>query len=541
MNKEELTTSVLINGAGTTGLMMACQLALQKIPFRIIEKKTKRETYSGAMIIHARSLEIFHQMGIALKLLKEGVIARRVSFQFNYKQPITVDIVNFGEEYSPFPYVLILEQWKTEKILTEFLAEHNYLVETGTMLLSFSQKKEIVTSVLKKPNGEGEIVTSRYLIGADGNSSLVRRQLKVPFYGKTHPELLFVSDCTANIDVTYAEMIFTFTPRQTLGYFPLPNSRWRIDGSISELNNLKEKISFNHISKYIEDDKNMDLRMEDPAWFSVFRSHARCVPVLSHNSCFLVGDAAHVYSPVGAQGMNTGLQDSYNLGWKMAFVLKGFAKKNILHTYHDERLPIIKKTLRYTDLVFGAIVDNRKKALFIRLNIVPVLLKLVLPLVMKSKFLRRKIFIAISGTGIQYRNSSLSGSFKALDFFDTSPRPGDRLPYIEYFIGTRVFNLHERIKPDRLHLFVLGLEKIPDSLQPILEQYHHFIDAEAIPVHSGTYLIFKKMVTFKYACYLIRPDLHIAWRSDYIDYAGLRKYFQLNFYSINDRKEGVDF
>jgi hypothetical protein len=276
--------------------------------------------------------------------------------------------------------------------------------------------------------------------------------------------------------------------------------------------------------------------MEEEGWFSVFHSHARYVPVFSHNNCFLVGDAAHVYSPVGAQGMNTGLQDSYNLAWKIAFELKGYAKRNILYTYEDERLPVAKKTLKYTDTVFRAIIDTRKKASFIRLNIVPVLLKLTLPLVMKMRFIRRKIFIIISGTGISYRKSFLSAPFKTLDFFDTAPRPGDRLPYIEYFIGTKVFNLHELIKPDRFFLFVLGLSKIPERLQSVLDLYSHFIDAEAIPVHSGTFKIFKKMVTFKYACYLVRPDLHIAWRSDYIDSAGLLKYLRLNFNSVNERE-----
>lgn len=528
MINKEINTEVLINGAGVSGLTMACQLALHKIPFRIIEKKTEKENYSGAMIIHARSMEIFHQMGISLKFLKEGIIARRISFRINYKEPFSLNIVDFGNGVSLFPYVLIIEQWKTEKILSDFLREHNYAIEKGTALLSFSQSEGTVTSVLKKPDESGEIVTTRYLVGAGGSTSLVRRQLKVPFYGETHPELLFVSDCDANIEASYAEMIFTFTKRQTLGFFPLPDYRWRIDGSIPDMRNWDEKISFDEVEKFIENDKRLNLIMENPSWFSVFRSHSRYAPVFKHLNSFLIGDAAHVHTPVGAQGMNTGIQDASNLAWKLAFVLKGYANESILDSYQEERLPVAKEIIRYTDKVFLWIISQRKFISFIRLKVLPFLLRFVLPRLLKVNFLKCYFFKVISGTGINYRKSSISAPFKSIDFFDKAPRPGDRLPFIEYYIGNKVFNLQEQVPSNAFYLLVLGLSKIPDNIQKIVDKYE-FIKAEAIPVQSGTSYIFKKMVTYKYACYLIRPDLHIAWRSDYIDIKGLQKYLRNYF------------
>ncbi|NJK96700.1 MAG: hypothetical protein HC905_18855 [Bacteroidales bacterium] len=184
MEKNGQSTGVLINGAGPSGLMLACQLAIHNIPFRIIDKKLALSKFSGAMIIHARTLEIFYQMGISVKVLKEGLIAQKLSLKFNRKTTISLHVSNMGGNLTLFPYMLLLEQWKLEMLLAGFIQSHGYEIERGTTLLSFSQKDGQVTSVLKKPDGMGEIVHSRFLIGAGGSTSLVRRQLRIPFWVK---------------------------------------------------------------------------------------------------------------------------------------------------------------------------------------------------------------------------------------------------------------------------------------------------------------------------------------------------------------------
>jgi len=537
MNKEEFKTDVLINGAGPTGLMMACLLSVHKIPFRIIDKKVKRDEYSGAMIIHARSMEILHQIGLSIKFLKEGVIARKINVQFNYKSPFTFDIADFGNGYSLFPYIFILEQSKTEKLLRNFLEGHEHKVEDGTTLLSFSQKRGIVTSVLKTPDGNGEIVSSRFLIGAGGSTSIVRRQLKIPFYGITHSDLLFVSDSGADLPSLSAEMMFSFSEHHSLGFFPLPNNRWRIDGSIPHLGKSAEKISFENLDNYLDNNPNLNLQLSNSTWFSAFRSHSRYAPAFKHHHCFLVGDAAHIHSPVGAQGMNAGLHDAYNLAWKLAFYLKGRASARILDTYQHERLPVAIKIIRSTDKVYLWIANNDQLLKTMRLYLLPIVLKLFVFLMTRIKGIQKAVFMAISGVGISYRESRLSANFRRRGIFDSSPLPGDRLPNFQYFVGSRLFNLHEKIKYTAYTLLVFGVKEMPAAIHLIIEKYSDILVGEIISQGPGTEEAYKVMVRNQYACYLVRPDMHIAWRSDSLNARVLEIYLERFLIAANELHE----
>ncbi len=517
-------TDVLINGAGPAGLMTACLLAMHKVSFRIIDKKTERENYSGAMIIHSRTMEAFHQMGISRRFLKEGVIARSINFQFNRNKHLSMHVADFGNSWSLFPYMLMIEQWKTERILRDFLAEFGKEVEDNTMLLSFRQKKGIVTSVLRSPLGAGELLTSRYLIGAGGISSLVRRQLQIPFYGHTHKELLFVSDSQADLPHMPAELFFSFSKDHTLGFFPLPNNRWRIDGVIPDLENAGRKIDFEYISNYLSN-KNLNLNMHNASWFSVFRSHSRIAPVFKHHHCFLVGDAAHISTPVGAQGMNTGLQDAFNLAWKLAFYLKGMARAKILETYQEERMPVAQRMVSVTDQVYSLITTRKKYMELLRLYAMPVFLSFILFLVNRFKGLRKFLFLHISGVGVSYRKSSISAYFP-VSFLDRAPLPGDRLPCIQYFTGTQIFNFQEKISYTSYNLLILGVRELPDKFKSMAEKYNGLIKIIVIPADPGAEDVYRQMVMRHYACYLVRPDMHIAWRSDYLDIRGLERYLQ---------------
>lgn len=529
---EEIQTDVLINGAGPTGLMMACQLAVHKIPFRIIDQKIKRDNYSGAMILHARTMEILHQLGISLRFLKEGVIVRRINFQFNYGKNLSMDIADFGNGWSLFPYIFILEQSKTENLLRMFVKEHGYAIEDGSSLVGFSQKKGMVTSSVRNGNGKEEVITSRFLIGAGGNNSAVRRQLRIPFYGHTHEELLFVSDSHLDMPDSLSEMLFSFSRNQTLGLFPLPDNRWRMDGAIPALSRKKDEIKFEDVQNFLNSDKNLNLRLLESDWFSVFRSHSRFVPAMKHHHCFLAGDAAHVHSPVGAQGMNTGMHDAYNLAWKLAFFLKGCARPSILDTYQEERLPVAKNVIRYTDKIYRWITDESPVLKFIRLYFFPLLLRLSVMLT-KNNPVRKLIFFNVSGVGIHYRKSSLSAYFPSGMFSDKSPLPGDRLPCVQYFIGSSIFDLQEKINYTRYKLLIFGVRTIPSDVQSVVSMYDQVLEAEIIPVNPGTEGVYRMMVRKRQACYLVRPDMYIAWRSDSLDARGLERYLRKYFIPAN--------
>src|SRR5665648_25817 len=316
---------VLIVGAGPAGLMMACQLALHNVTFRIIDKKDRPTNYSGALIVQARSLEIFQQMGIAQTAVQSGVIANEIKLIFNGKKSFTIPVKDIGRGLSLFPYMLLLEQSKTELILTDFLNNFGYSIERGPELDRFTQDDLGVTSILKLPDGNEETITTKYLIAADGARSTIRKQLQIPFVGKTYPISLFVSDCKAIGELSSNQLCFSFSDKTTAGFFPLPSGRWRIDGAISKDLENKDLLTFKDVGKHFREKSRMNVEISEPDWFSVFHVNERYAPSFQLNRCFLVGDAAHIHSPVGAQGMNTGLQDSYNLSWKLAFVLQGLS------------------------------------------------------------------------------------------------------------------------------------------------------------------------------------------------------------------------
>lgn len=534
MKETENHTDILINGAGPTGLMMACLLAMHKVSFRIIDKKLHRENYSGAMIIHSRTLEAFHQMGIARRFLKEGVIARSINIQFNGKKHIHINVADFGNGWSLFPYFLLIEQSKTEKILKEFLAGFGHKIEEGTMLLSFKQKKGVVTSVLKNPAGAGEIVNSRFLIGAGGSTSIVRRQLRIPFYGITHRELLFVNDSLSDLPPLQAEMLFSFSGKHALGFFPLPGNRWRIDGIIpSEVKNAR--VDFEFVNNYLQS-RNLNLNLHSSTWFSVFHSHSRIAPVFKHHHCFLAGDAAHVNSPVGAQGMNTGLQDAFNLAWKLAFFLRNKATAKILETYHEERYPVALKTVKTTDKFYSWLTSSNSAMALVRLYVLPLFLHLFVFLTMHVKSIRKFVFMSVSGTGINYRKSALSADFSR-KMFDRAPAPGDRLPCIQYFIGSQNFNFQEKISYTSYNLLVFGVKELPDKMKKVTDKYGHLLKIEIIPAYPGTEDVYRQMVVRHHACYLVRPDMYIAWRSNNFDIKGLERYLKSHLISQHELQE----
>lgn len=534
MTDDKFDTDVLINGAGPTGLMMACLLAMHKVSFRIIDKKAKRENYSGAMIIHSRTMEAFHQMGISRRFLKEGVIVRSINLQFNGKKNLSLHVADFGNGWSLFPYLLIIEQSKTEKILRNFLYELGYEVEDNTALLSFRQKKGVVTSVLRSPSGAGELLTTRFLIGAGGSTSLVRRQLRIPFYGHTHKDLLFVSDSQADLPPMRSELFFSFSRDHTLGFFPLPDNRWRIDGIIPDLK-TEQRIDFDFVHNYLNS-RNLNLNLKNSTWFSAFHSHSRIAPVFKHHHCFLAGDAAHISTPVGGQGMNLGLQDAFNLAWKLAFYLKGWAGIKILETYQEERMPLIQKNIGITDKIYSGITSKNKFHKMFRLYVLPWILSFVIFLINKLKGLRRLVFFNVSGVGNSYRKSSLSAYFP-VSLFDNAPLPGDRLPCIQYFTGTQIYNFQEKIGYTSFNLLIFGVRELPEKFKGMAEKYRELIKIIIIPADPGTEDVYRQMVMKHYACYLVRPDMHIAWRSDFLDIRGLERYLQRYLIPVHELQE----
>jgi 2-polyprenyl-6-methoxyphenol hydroxylase-like FAD-dependent oxidoreductase len=502
---------VLIAGAGPAGLMMACQLALHKIRFRIIDKRTSPPKYSGALIIHARTMEIFHQMGLAEKAIKNGIIAHVINLRFNHKKNYSLDISSFGKTLTRYPYLLMAEQWQTELMLKQFLNEHGHWVEEGLTLSGFDQQEDLVTSSVTKPDGTVETINSRFLIGADGKDSLVRNHLKIPFPGKTQRSRLFITDCGARLPLSDREIFFSFAPDITSGFFPLKGGRWRVDGLIPNLQH--NEVSFEEVGNFFSRKIHSGIALYHPDWFSVFRSHSRCASSFRLKQCFLIGDAAHVHSPVGAQGMNTGIQDAYNLAWKLAFYIRGMAGEKLLDSYQQERRPIAVNTIRYTDKAYFFLTDNAPFTRFLRLQLLSRCMPMILSWLNKKTELKDHIFVSISGIGISYKNSFLSSSIPGDNFPAHSPGPGKRWPYLTYYIKGRRYSLHNGLNSTHFQLFIFGRHILPQMFQSVLVKYNNILSLKYIDMDPDKQTLYDQLGLGQNGCYLVRPDMYICWRS----------------------------
>jgi 2-polyprenyl-6-methoxyphenol hydroxylase-like FAD-dependent oxidoreductase len=518
------TVDVLIAGAGPAGLMMACQLALHNISFRIIDKKTSPAIHSGALIVHARTLEILHQMGLAEKAMKVGILAQKINIRFNHQKNTVIDISDVGKGLTRYPYLLMIEQWQTENLLIEFLNQHSHSVQNNTTLLTFTQENELVTSEIQKQDGTIELIKSRFLIGADGNKSLVRKQLNIPFPGKTHHARLFITDCEARLSLPANEIYFSFTSTHTAGFFPLPGNRWRVDGLIPMIQQ-KEEVNFDDVRNFFGSKIHSGIELHHPQWFSVFRSHSRCARSFRQNRCFLVGDAAHVHSPVGAQGMNTGLQDAHNLAWNLAYFIGGKASEDLLDTYQKERRPLALSIIRNTDYAYSFMTTNFFLTRFFRLHLVPLLLPMLLRRFKNNTKLRTRIFTSVSGIGIKYKRSILSG-LSTGNFPADAPKPGERLPYLTYKMDGKTYTLYDELNSPTFHLLIFGKQVLPAPFQLVLDKYSDLISVKYISFESGSQYFFKSLGHENEGCYLVRPDLYIAWRSREFDAKSFSDYLQ---------------
>jgi 2-polyprenyl-6-methoxyphenol hydroxylase-like FAD-dependent oxidoreductase len=503
---------VLIVGAGPTGLMLACQFERFGIPYRIIEKNSAPTTQSRALAIQARSLELFAQMGIAQKAVEQGKRAKAVNYVARGKLAQRISLEGHGEALTAFPYLLILDQSRTERLLIDFLDQHDHAVEWQTELVAFTERSDGVVATLKRADGTHERVQAAWLVGADGAKSVVRQLLAIPFGGKTYKYSLFVLDCVVDLPFKDDEGYIAFSDTSFAAFFPMTEGRCRVISMLPEELSDKEQITFADVAHDFAARMQMDVKLSDPKWLSVYHSHHRYVATFHHGRCFLAGDAAHIHSPVGAQGMNTGLQDAHNLAWKLAMVISGQAGRNALETYNEERLPIAKRLVRTTDRVFSLTLNTNPLARFWIMYVAPKALALVL----NEKHLARFAFTTISQIGIRYRTSSLSRDASIGAFPRHAPQPGDRLPYVLFHEQEKKVNIQDKLKEPAFHLFVFPgtqTETEAQALQDAADRFDRAIVVETILLTGATKPLYETLGVQHGGCYLVRPDMYIAYRS----------------------------
>jgi 2-polyprenyl-6-methoxyphenol hydroxylase-like FAD-dependent oxidoreductase len=509
-------TDVIIVGAGPTGLSLACQLVRYGIDFVIIEKNAGVTTKSKAIGIQARTLEIYEQLGVAPQAIDLGQIAGKIRIIADGKVRGQVDLADMGRDLSPYPYLFILEQNKNEQLLYEYLQSYQQEVRWQTKLEYFTQDEMGVTAQVKTADGGVKTIVAKYLVGCDGARSPVRHALGLTFEGSTLERLYYVVD--AQIDWEFsADAGYGCISRDSLTFFfPMAGEkRYRIVGTFPEgFDQNVDEILYETIEQHIQANTKLSLIVSNVKWFSVYKVNTRAVNKFSVGRCFVAGDAAHVHSPAGGQGMNTGIQDAYNLAWKMAFIIKGYASEQLLDTYNEERLPNAQRLLETTDRAFNILVGSNWFFSLMRMRILPLVAKYAIG----RDFVGKNIFSAISQIRINYRNASLSNHDRDKYF---RVNAGDRLPY--FIVGDE--SIYDKLRDPKFHLLIFSNDKCDGlDLQTELEtDYEDLIDFNVMPLYPHIAEIFGTNRSFQV---LLRPDNYIGWISPIASLSDLKTYIR---------------
>jgi 2-polyprenyl-6-methoxyphenol hydroxylase-like FAD-dependent oxidoreductase len=498
-----LKTDVIIVGAGPTGLALACQLIRYGVDFLILDRKETTTPYSKAIGVQARTLEVYEQIGLADELIKAGAIAERARLLEGGEVRGEVELGEIGKGMSPYPYLLIVEQGTHEKILYDFIKSHGHEILWQAELESFSQTADRVTARVKGLDGAVQTVEAKFLVGCDGAKSIVRRTLGLEFEGSTFERLFYVADVEIDWEFSHDALMVCLAQNTITAFFPmLGENRYRIVGTFPE-NHTKDEgeILYEEIEAQIKADTELNLDIKGVHWFSVYKVHSRRVNRFSQGRCFLAGDSAHIHTPAGAQGMNTGIQDGYNLAWKLALSLRGKLSAKTLESYNEERVANASRLLETTDRLFSFGASEEWFVAYVRTHIFPYVANFAL----QFDTVRKLIFPLISQIGITYRDSSLSRHNGDAEF---KVKAGDRMPYFK-IDGASIY---DRLRAPRFHLLIFSNRQSEyQSLQTELEKdYSDWIDFNLIGLEPTVSEIFG---TDEPLCLLLRPDNYIGFIS----------------------------
>src|SRR6201992_1338424 len=352
-------TNVLIVGAGPTGLVLALWLTRLGVDVRSLDKTAEAGTTSRALAVHARTLELYRQLDLTDGVIANGHQVPAVNLWVKGKAETRVSFALVGGDLTAYPFMHISPQDEHEKLLLQRLQTLGVSVERETELVSYQDEGDRVTAVLRKPSGE-ESCEACFLAGCDGARSSVRKGTATGFPGGTYQQIFYVADVEAEGPPMNGELNIDMDESDFLAVFPLKTAgRARLIGTIrDERAQHPETLRFEDVQgRAIE---NLKLQVQQVNWFSTYRVHHRVTEHFRKGRAFLLGDAAHIHSPAGGQGMNTGIGDAINLAWKLQAVLRPRAPDSLLETYESERMKFARRLVSTTDKVFTfATADGR--------------------------------------------------------------------------------------------------------------------------------------------------------------------------------------
>lgn len=482
---------VLVVGAGPTGLALALSLVRTGTAVRVVDQRTGTSRESRALDVQARTLELYRQLGVAEAVVARGVRIQQVGVREHGRDVTAVDVSDIGAGLSPYPYLLCCPQDEHEAVLAEALAAAGVRIEWGTRLVQASEVAAGVRVGLTGPDGADETEVD-YLAGCDGARSTVRDLLGVRFEGRgpqrvATEQTYFVADVSApgaragsfTFCLSVEDFVLAVPARRDgterlIGLVP-PALAGRDDSTFEDLRDLAEKATGSSLG-------GVD-------WFSTYRVSSRVASRLRTGRGFLLGDAAHLHSPLGGQGMNTGIADAVNLGWKLAAVLDGRAAPTLLDSYDAERRPVARRLVATTDTVFRLIAGSGRRSTMAR----RLAFGRLLPGLLRHPVGRRAVSTTISQVALHYRRSPLSAGRAG------RVRGGDRLPWVLVADGTS--NHDALVTLDwQLHVYgdvAPGLRRLADERGLELHAWDWTAAAAGAGLGRG-------------ATYLVRPDGYVA-------------------------------
>jgi 2-polyprenyl-6-methoxyphenol hydroxylase-like FAD-dependent oxidoreductase len=506
-------TDVLIVGAGPTGLMLANQLVRRGVRVEIVDRHSGPAMQSRALGVQARTLEIYAQLGIVGRALELGKRGTGATMWAQGRRMAHVPLGNAGRQVTPYPYILVLGQDDNELIMGEKLNELGVKVQWNTELIDFTQHADHVAATLKTPDGGSRTLTAAFVGGCDGAHSVVRKLSNIDFPGAPYEHVFFVADVTMTGTMSQDEVNVYLWRAGFHLLFPMRGKdHWRVVGIVPPGLRGKENLDLDAVMPSLRKEAGTNLSIASCSWFSAYRIHHRAAERFRDRRAFILGDAAHIHSPVGAQGMNTGLQDAYNLAWKLALVVKGEADPVLLDSYNDERLPIAQKLLATTDRGFKLVVSDSWLAGLMRTKV----LARIAASAMSIERIQKIAFRIVSQTGINYRKSSLSRALDALPF--EAPQCGDRFPWLHLKLRPNgpVEDTFKSFEDSHFNLVAFG--------QSTQEAFGDMVRVWNIPADPQNDAELVRAGIPHWSFYLIRPDGHVGLCGKAVDAPAIRRY-----------------
>jgi 2-polyprenyl-6-methoxyphenol hydroxylase-like FAD-dependent oxidoreductase len=518
-------TDVLVVGAGPTGLMLASQLARRGLKPLIIDRHSGPAQQTRAMAVQARTMEIYAKMGVIEEALARGAVAGGANMWANGQWTARIPIGDIGRDLSPYPFVLMLGQDENERILGDDLAKHGVAIHWNTELIGLEQSPDHVEVTLKHQDGSSRKINAKWVMGCDGAHSAVRDMSGIGFPGAPYEQTFFVADTEATGSMKAGELnIYLWRDGFHL-FFPIKGKdRWRVIGILPQHLRERDNLEFDELIPSIRGEAGADLSFRQCSWFSTYRIHHRAAERFRDRRCFLLGDAAHIHSPAGGQGMNTGLQDSYNLAWKLALVVRDRAAPMLLDSYEQERIPVARRLLETTDRAFQLVVSKGPFAALLRTKIIARLVAAG----MRLAKLRRLAFRTVAQIGISYPQSMLSHALH--DRPQEGPRAGDRFPWLRIKIGEEgaLKDLDREIDDTCFTLLLFGQSAAAPPAGSLVRTLVIADDAA-----NGAEL--RRATISGPSFYLLRPDGHVGLCGGPFDVAAVATYLAEKVHLVREQ------